>query len=292
MHMPGTEFTSLSEEARFRLFQLREIPPPSTMAREVLRIAGDDYVDLEEVAGLIEKSPELTARVLRCANSAYYGHRRRVNSAQEAIIRVLGLSVTKGLILALSLASPFQVRACGGFRYDRHWFISMVTAILARDLAGSLQLTGKLSPGEAYTAGLIHNLGMLAMVHAFPEEISEILDEAEPFGMAARMQDRLGLNHYLAGGWLARYWGLPEDLVRVIAHCREEDYQGPNAPLVRLIGGAADLAEGLFAGGEIGHLPPAWSGGLIPADDAEEVLREVAGQVPDLMGLASQLAGG
>ncbi len=288
--MTDIDGAGLPQETRLRLFQLHEIPPPSGMALEALRIAGDEQADLEQLVRIIEQSPELVARVLRCANSAYYGQRRHIHAVREAVIRVLGLSVTKGLILALSLANAFNVSTCPAFRSDRHWFVAMVTAILARDLAGNLTSEEKVAPSMAYSAGLIHNLGLLALVHAFPGEMNQALKPGDPGAFRHRMEGLLGMDHRLAGGWLARRWGLPEALVLALRHHGDANYEGAHWPLVRLVGGASQVANQLFISGMLPAAPADWRGRLIPAGESEAVIRGVLEQLDELKSFARQLA--
>ncbi|WP_221249156.1 HDOD domain-containing protein [Desulfuromonas versatilis] len=273
------------------MFQLQEIPPPSGIALEALRVAGDEQADLEQLVRLIEKSPELAVRILRCANSAYYGQRRHIHSVREAVIRVLGLSISKGLILALSMASAFKTSTCPEYQVPRHWFVAIATASLARDLAAGVTSEEKVSPAMAYSAGLIHNLGLLALVHTFPREMNEALKHGAVGELSRRIEARLGMDHRLAGGWLAQRWGLPEDLVLAVRHHGAVDYTGNHWPLVRLVGGAARIADRLFMEGAMPPLPAEWGAGLIAAGDCEAAIQGMLEQLDELKSLARQMAG-
>ena len=212
------------------------------MAKEILAVLADDQADLEEVAAIVETYPELTTRILRCANSAYYGHRGKIQSVAEAIIRVLGLSMTKALALSISLESSLRVQVCPGFREERHWYLSVLTAHLARALTALHRGTPKPSPGAAYAAGLLHNLGTRALVALYPEEMNRVFtsDEADP---RALTQQLLGVDAEQAGALLARRWGLPEPLSAAIARCRSPLAEVQDTPLAELVGVAVRLAE-------------------------------------------------
>lgn len=232
----------MNQDSRSKLFRLQDLAPPSPMAKEILAVLADDQADLEEVAAIVETYPELTTRILRCANSAYYGHRGKIQSVAEAIIRVLGLSMTKALALSISLESSLRVQSCPGFREERHWYLSVLTAHLARALTALHRGTPNPAPGAAYAAGLLHNLGTHALVALYPEEMNRVFtsEEADP---RALTQQLLGVDAEQAGALLARRWGLPEPLIAAIARCRSPLAEVQDDPLAELVGVAVRLAE-------------------------------------------------
>lgn len=232
----------MNQDSRSRLFRLQDLAPPSPMAKEILAVLADDQADLEEVAAIVETYPELTTRILRCANSAYYGHRGKIQSVAEAIIRVLGLSMAKALALSLSLESSLQVQSCPGFREERHWYLSVLTAHLARALTPLSPGTPNPSPGAAYAAGLLHDLGTRALVALYPEEMNRIFtsEAADPRALTHQL---LGVDAEQAGALLARRWGLPEPLSEAIGRCRSPLADLRENPLAELVAVAILLAE-------------------------------------------------
>lgn len=288
--MNHSEWPGLSEETRLKLFQLKEIAPPAGMAREIIRVAGDEQVELDDVVATIERSPEIAARILHCANSAYYGQRSRIHSVRDAVIRVLGLSVTKSLMLAMALSGCFQLRPCPGFSRERHWFVAVATAGLARDLAADLLTPQRPAPATAYMAGLLHNLGLLALVHAFPTELARVFAEADPVRGEDLLRQLVGIDAPTAGSWLAARWGLPEEMAQVMGHHLDPGFRGTNWPLVRLVGLAAQLAGSLFDRKEPGEVALG-AEGLLPTSRVSEATGQLAGQRDALLELAELLAG-
>ncbi len=244
--MPNPEGPSLTQASQLKLFRLKEIPLPSGSAMEALRLASDEQVNLADLAGVINRSPELTLRILRCANSAYFGQRRQIANVEEAIIRVLGLALTRSLVLTLAVAQPFNLTACPRFDAERFWFVACATGTLAERLVGHLHIDRHLAAGSAYSAGLLHNLGMLALVHAFPQEVDVVLRASGDGRPGPQLRAALGIGPREAGAWLARHWGLPEVLARVMAHHEDLTYQGEDWPLAHLIGLTKLLAESLY----------------------------------------------
>lgn len=289
--MSGPEQRQGSEEARLRIFQLKELPPPSGLSMKILQVVTDDEVDLEEVATVIEKSPELAARILKCANSAFYGQRGQVASVVQAIVRVLGLPVTKALALSLTLSGSFRNRKCPGFQEEKHWYLSVLTAHLARALSLRLPVANRPDPGAAYNAGLLHDIGTFALVDLFPDLMSLVFEKPALALQQAEMIDLVGIDSQAAGGLLARRWGLPSKLVDAIAYCKDPDFTGASFPLVALIGVSVSLAERLHSGEGLIGLPKNRFTDFFEPDQLDAVVEQVAENIEELRGLARLLVG-
>lgn len=288
--MPNPPGTSLTQASQLKLFRLKEIPLPSGSALDALRLASDELVDLVDLAKVINHSPELTLRILRCANSAYFGQRRQIVNVEEAIIRVLGLALTRSLVLTLAVAQPFNLTACPRFDAERHWFVACSTATLAERLVGHLHIDRHLPAGSAYTAGLLHNLGMLALVHVFPLETDVVLRACSDGRPGNHLRAALGIGPREAGAWLARHWGLPEVLARIMAHHQDLNYRGEDWPLAHLIGLTKLLAESLYRNEPEPVIPIGWFDGL-PLSRAAVMATfdNVREELPGLRDMARQL---
>jgi len=281
----------LHKEPQLKLFRLQDLAPPSPMASEILAVVGNDQADLEQVAAMVEKHPELTARILRCANSAYYGHRGKIQSVAEAIIRVLGLSMTKALTLSLTLDSSFHTSHCPGFKEEQYWYSAVLAAHLGRGLAALHKGAPGPNPGAAYTAGLIHNIGVRALVVLFPEVMTKVFAAANVTAGRALLLESLGVDAQQAGALLARRWGLPDPLVQAVALCREPAAEVAAYPLAELVNVAVCLAEEMIQGHENPELPALvaehWSG---EAEIAQVVAR-IAERAEELRMMAQMLVG-
>jgi HD-like signal output (HDOD) protein len=290
--MTNAEDNNSSKQLHRRLFRLQEISPPSAMAREILAVATDDQSDLEQVAAVIEKQPELTARILRCANSAYYGHRGNIFSVTEAIIRVLGLSITKALALSLALEGSFRTRHCPGFKEDRYWLSAVLTATLSRQLTPRMLSDHRPDIGAAYTAGLMCNIGLLALVDLFPEEMSQVFAEPDPESETQKMHELLGIDAQQAGAFLGRRWGLPDPLVEAIAHCRDQGNVNIQNPLAFLVRVAVTVGDRLIHGEGVMDLPAELLSGVLERSDVEEAISYIVENYEDIRGMAQLLSGG
>ena len=96
------------KRTRIQLVKLTEIPPLPIASQRILATISQEYVTLTEVTEAVKPSPEITAQILRAANSAYFGFSGEVTSVDDAIKRVLGLDIVKSFVMVALLDKPFN----------------------------------------------------------------------------------------------------------------------------------------------------------------------------------------
>ncbi len=234
-------------ETRLEIQKLNELPPLSPVVNQFMRAVQDDDIGLGELAHIIEQDPALLARIIGLANSAYFGSPDRVTSAEDAIIKVLGLNTTKSIALSILLSGPFDASCCPSFNAERYWLSAVFCASLCQRLAPLIRSSDAPSPSEAYLGGMIYNLGLLALVHLYPDRMKGVfaaLDENMQSQLLISLElEALGVNHLEVGGWLGRKWHLPEAVVVVMENRLQDNYQGEHRSLVGLVAFAAALAK-------------------------------------------------
>jgi HD-like signal output (HDOD) protein len=218
---------------------IRKIPAPPEQFGEILQIIGDDQANLMLLVDLIELSPTITARLLQVANSAFFGQRNPIDNVREAVIRVLGLSLTRSLTLAFFLTDRLNTKNVPNFDPRRHWFNAIVTAKLAHEMGPSLR--PKIELSAIYTTGLLHNIGLLALVQSFPKQMNELLKK-DNIPLAQKTQQLFRTDHYQAGALLVKSWKLPKNISEPIALLRNIHYTGKNAQVAHLIRLSTELA--------------------------------------------------
>ncbi|MFA9461158.1 HDOD domain-containing protein [Thiohalorhabdus sp. Cl-TMA] len=209
-----------SASARQKILETQELPPLPNVAAELLMVLqADDDNEVERLRVIVEQDPGLTARVMGWANSAYFGTRGNVRTLDRAIFGVLGLRTVTSLILSIILNRAFNTQACPSFQLEDYWFRALLTAHCAR--SGGARAGGEqVDPEDAFLAGLLHNLGLLLLVHLFPGDMDAVLKEAnapDDAVLRAAEQERLGIDHAQAGAWLAQRWHLPALVVDTIS---------------------------------------------------------------------------
>jgi HD-like signal output (HDOD) protein len=183
---------------------------------QLWEIIDDPDTSLDELARVVETDPSLSIKILRVVNSAAFGFNRLITSVREAIF-YMGFNEVKSLFIATVLKSHLVRREseAGIILREPFWRHSVSTAILSRLLSKE---GGVGEPDTAYVAGLIHDMGWIAIELALPEATRAIIQEAEekhiwPDGWEMRY---LGFTHEDAGAWLVQRWGLPNVLRQVM----------------------------------------------------------------------------
>ena len=185
------------------------IPRPD-IALEVLTLAQDASSDVSALARKIEKDPNLTANMLRMANSSYFGHMREITSVKEIIIR-LGYDMVK--ILAITGASSALLNSPQeAYNLEPHdlWHHSQASAILAAIIARYAKVE-EVAP--VYTAALLHDIGKVLLNRALQTAITTTKVETK-FPTLVKLENfMLQTDHAKVGMALLRKWGLPDNIV-------------------------------------------------------------------------------
>lgn len=175
------------------------------------------HADVDDLAGLIGLDPVLASATLRMANSVYFSTGEPVDSVPRAVMRIGVREVYR--LAALSLASRWMSIEVDGYRWEAGDFCraSLVKALAAEALA---QATGRVDPGLAYTAGLVHEIGKLAIAFSCGAEFGAIRARREADGGAwiAAETRVLGFNHAMVSARLLREWRFSAPCVAVAAH--------------------------------------------------------------------------
>lgn len=233
-----------STAVRLEIQKLNELPALPVAAQQFLAAVEDNRMEVRQLAAILERDPGLLARIIGVANSAYYGYPDKVVTAEDAIFKVLGLNAARSLALSIILAGVFDARRCPRFALDRYWEEAISVATLAQRLAPNITFEPAPSPGEAYLAGLLHSIGLLALVHLYPARMGEVFaEEVCGSDLTARERDLVGTDHSAVGAWLGRKWRLPPRIVAAIDGQSRETGQGTEWPLVALTRAARQFVE-------------------------------------------------
>ncbi|MDP2810367.1 MAG: HDOD domain-containing protein [Rhodocyclaceae bacterium] len=252
------------------LDRLGKLPVLPMVVQEVIRSLGDPDVDAAALGRQIGKDPVLGARLLRIANSAFYGLSRQVATPHDAIM-VMGLSQVRSLVLASGLAHTLPAHA-NGLDRKKHWQRSFRVATTAQALAQALARLGRgrAAAEPAFTAGMLHNIGELVLDVCLPEVYAAAREVSRSQGIPPRQAERaaLGFDHTEVGGEAARHWKLPDIIEHAIRHCHDPDVAA-TAGVSACVAMACLLDDHAAAGGE--GIPPELPAVLraaLPLDDA------------------------
>ena len=197
-------------ESNAKFQDLQQLPQFPAIATKVLRVLSHDDITAKEIADFIRADAALASGLLSLANSSLYSARSRITGLQQALTMV-GLDQLKRFVVTFSTKSCFQT----AFRLDllrAIWRHSLACALVCEEL--SVACSPSQSRGDqAYTAGLLHNIGRLGLFVVHPQEYAELLTGAAPGAdLLALEQEAFGVDHCEAGRWLAERWGLPDEV--------------------------------------------------------------------------------
>lgn len=219
-----------------------DLPTLPQVAVSVLQGTSNDGASVREVAGYLMVDPPLAARVLRVVNSNVYELRDKVGSISQAMM-VLGLERIRDIVLSLTVIPAFDLDH-GRIGLDREmfWRHSTATAFLARTLSCALGLRRE---GEAFAAGLLHDLGYLFLDHYFHRELARAYEKAmvDRVSLLTAEQVLFGTDHAAAGGLLASTWQFPGGMVDVLIHHHRPDRARVEKRLCAIVSLADLLAE-------------------------------------------------
>lgn len=201
---------------------LRLVPPFPSVAQRILALADKNDTNVQQVGDLVKKDPSFSAELLRIANSSLFGARSRVAGLSQAIV-LLGMDRVKTMatlvVLDRMVRSSVKIEAL-----RKVWIHSLATALIAQEAAPRMGV----SRDTAYTAGLLHNLGTLGLMSAYPDEYSRMLEVSSDFGfdLLKIEKDLFDIDHCLAGMYLAQDWDFPDELAAAIGAHHDEPVAG------------------------------------------------------------------
>ncbi len=226
-----------------------ELPSLPHIVVKVMELTEDPDSTAFDINEVINQDQNMTAQVLRMANSVYYGYSRRIATVTDAIVLV-GFNAVRSIVLAASVSKILKKELKGYVLGEGElWKHSQCTAVFARMLA---KKTKYRSVELAYTAALLHDIGKLVLNSYLSDSYKEVLaivnEEKTPFD---QVEDNIfGFNHATVGGKVAEKWNLPSDLVEAISchHHPTKAVKNPELTAIVHVANAATLQMGMGLG--------------------------------------------
>jgi putative nucleotidyltransferase with HDIG domain len=251
-HPPASTSARIDVDVlRQKIVQLPSLPQA---VLDVMTLLGDEHASTAEFADRIERDQALTARILRIANSVFYGVAGRIGTIRTAI-SVLGLRTVGTLLTTAAVSAQFATAKCPEFQFGVFWRHAIATSLTARGIAQQLRMDADI----AFTAGLLHDIGRLALAAQFPAETGQVLRCSREADVSALEAERrvLDFDHVAVGVLVATHWHFPPAVVAAIEH-----HHAPGAA-------AAPTIE------DVVHVADAFAHGLDPSSSADEMVPPV-----------------
>jgi putative nucleotidyltransferase with HDIG domain len=199
-----------------------DLPTLPHVVSQVLEKTRDADSNLADVVKLISTDQSLVSTYLRLVNSAFYGFSRRITTLKQAIT-LLGFRSVRNVIVNAGVVGVFRRRSFNNYYRHRLWEHALACAVGARIVAGRIEYSAR---EEAFTAGLLHDIGKVVIDQYAPRDSTAIMRRVEA-GEEARAAEKeiLGVDHTEVGSWVAERWHLPRSLCSVI-----RDHHEPGNP--------------------------------------------------------------
>ncbi|MEJ2136083.1 MAG: HDOD domain-containing protein [Desulfofustis sp.] len=227
-----------------RIKESGHVPVLPEILVRLLEACDNQATPLTQVASLIDKDPSLSYKVLQLVNSAYFGLKTTYSGVDQAVV-YLGANSVKNMAVTAAVHQVFNSGLFSSLTYfniHSFWHHSLKCACLSRRIA---EHHGQANPDDAYLGGLLHDLGKLVLVSAYPDQYEAVLAEApQQDDLLETEHNHIGSNHAEIGAWLVADWNLNSLIGDAISYHHETPERVTGAfPLVKIIYAANQLSK-------------------------------------------------
>jgi putative nucleotidyltransferase with HDIG domain len=231
------EVTTTNSELANKPWALINLPPFPAVAARILQLLLQETASIKELSALVQMDIAFSTEILTLANSALFSFRTEITSILQASV-LLGFERLKAIALTVGLRSYVRNFLNPGLLGC--WRHSLACALVSEQLAAACSI----ERDQAYVAGLMHDIGRLALATIEPVAYKNLLDEADEktIDILGREEELFGVDHPEAGKWLAEQWNLP----KLFADVASQHHSGPapgEADMVALVRVACRAAD-------------------------------------------------
>lgn len=246
--------------------KVRDVPALPTTVLRVMQMIEDPLCSTGDLARVIMADPAMSAKILRLANSAYYGFRQKISNIPQGVT-LLGFATLKNALLSAAVFDLFRLAATTGFDMNALWKHSVGTASAAKIVAKRVRFPNS---EKAFSAGLLHDIGKIMIARYLPTSLATIVEAVneEQIAMYDAETRTIGLAHPAFGAWVMSRWNLPSPLIEAV----EFHHHPTKAPH------SFDLAAIVYLANILTHRAAIGSGG-------DTLMREMDPAILDYFGL-------
>jgi putative nucleotidyltransferase with HDIG domain len=191
-----------------RLEQVKDLPTVPPVLMKINEMLGDQGASIDSLGRLIETDPAIASKVLRLVNSAFYGFRSEISSIAHAVM-ILGFNTVRNAAISVAVVDAFRVRHhFTGFDLNGFWRHSIAVAVTGRHLARGGRFA---DPDNAFSAGLLHDVGKLVMLQYLPDWFERIWSAMQDLNVGFHEAEKrvMPAGHAEIGAFLAGRWQFP-----------------------------------------------------------------------------------
>jgi putative nucleotidyltransferase with HDIG domain len=200
--------------------QVKNLPPVSHAALKLVGLLDQAAVSNEDVVQVLKFDSVLTAKLLRACNSPYYGFDEPVSSVEQAVL-ILGHQQILHIVLSIAFGGAMSTALPGYSAESKDLWAHSLTTAMAADRIARTNTAMDIEPSVAFTAGLLHDIGKLALNHVLTAEVQEQIRSRISTGSVSRIEAEkavIGTDHGEVGAYLLETWRLPEEIVEATAN--------------------------------------------------------------------------
>ena len=217
--------------------KIQSMPTLPTIALRVIDVTSNPESSSNDLMKIISPDVSLTIKILKIANSPFYGLAREISSLQHALT-VLGFSEIRNLVISTVAFESFKhFKNDGKFNISKFWKHSFCCGLAAKLIASEL----KNKSNELFVAGLVHDIGKLAMYLTFPVEFMAQVEIMSPLKMKYTAFEAekgvFGMTHDEVGMKLLERWMFPKNLITAVGfhhHPQETDKKSPYPVIIHV----------------------------------------------------------
>ena len=221
---------------------IESLPPLPAIVHRVISVTESPDSSTDDVARVLSEDQAFAAKILRVANSAFFGAGRQVTQVSRAVL-LLGMVGVRNMVLSIVARNAFPPASTATPEHATLWRHSIAAASASEAIA---HYVGYKPPEEAFVTGLLHDIGQLAMGTFSPESFRAVFrEQGQGAGFLAVEREHFGLDHTEAGFEILTRWGLLESICRVVRchHEQEIDRDAPSAQLQAVVMLADTIAQ-------------------------------------------------
>jgi len=267
---------------------LDTLPAMPVIAQKILALNLESDEGEQAMLRLIEKDPQIAAKIIGLANTPLFGTSKRVVSVMDAAL-LLGITRVKSVTMGVAVMSALVGKSTGILDVQELWLHSLSISMAMRIISRAMPRNAPPVEDEILLAGLLHDIGYLVLNHLDPERSDELQARFKQDKERSSIQiesEFLEMNHSELGAELARFWDLPDSIVAVLRYHHDPESEDADMaqPLVRMI----NLAEkvlvdfGLSEGAAGIASAEEWLALGVDPDQTDELIGQITTQAEEI----------
>jgi HD-like signal output (HDOD) protein len=248
-----------------RLKEIQELPTLPEVVLRVQALANSDSASADELARAVSEDPSLAAKLLKVANSAYFGGAQHISSIKTAVARI-GFNEVRNITMAVGLIRQFS-RKSTLLDYGAFWRHSLAAGFLSQKIVASMPgLFNDLEREQVFMSGLLHDIGILVLDQFFHAEFKTLIDraaESETSFISAEREVLASESHAVVGATLLEFWRI-DPVIHLALRYHHDPARCPEQ--ARRQATVAAIAEYILCSRQLGSFV-----GTLPPPDAESL---------------------